>query len=107
MKKMLFMATVIAASNLWAILPYGTLQDQAAKLLEVDSADLYNVSEQVIRTTSGSMYKLTFSYDVESYDSYGYEVLTYNCVATAKGLPVLTGDTIECELDEGILFDEF
>ncbi len=106
MKKLVLTAVVLASSNLWAILPYGSLQDQAAELLEVPSAEFYNVAEQVVRTTSGVVYQLSFSYDVEEYDSYGYEVLTYNCVASAKGLPVLSGDSIKCELDEGILFDE-
>ncbi len=107
MKKLIVMASALIATNLWAVLPYGTLQEQAAELLNVDSADFYNVAEQVVRTTSGAQYVLKFSYDVEEYDVNGYAVLTYNCVATAKGLPVLTSDKIECELDEGILFDEF
>ncbi len=106
MKKLVVSAIIMASSNLWAILPYGSLQDQAAELLEVESSEFYNVSEQVVRTTTGPLYQLSFSYDVEEYDNYGYEVLTYNCVATAKGLPVLSGNSIKCELDEGTLIDE-
>ena len=105
MKKIVLMASAIIASNLWAILPYGTLQEQAAEL--VGTTELYNVAEQVVRTTSGVVYQLSFSYDVEEYDFDGYALLTYNCVATAKGLPVLTSDKIQCELDEGVIFDEY
>lgn len=107
MKKLVFTASFIAAPQLWAILPYGTLQDQAAELLGLGSDQLYQVSEAVIRTTSGPIYQLKFSYDVEENDNDGYSVLTYNCIATAKGLPVLTEDVIKCELDEGTLQDEF
>ncbi len=107
MKKIVLIAFTVLCSNLWAILPYGTLAEQAAELLEIEVSELYNVSEQVIRTTSGGpAYKLSFSYDIEEYDAFGYEMLTYNCVALAKGLPVLSLDSISCELDEDILFDE-
>lgn len=83
---------------------------QLSKLLNVSGEDIYNVTTLVKVPAIGSTPALTtveFSYDVEEFDAvFGLEVLTYNCVATAAA-DVFTPEMINCELDEGILFDEF
>ncbi len=107
MKKLAFILSFITLSSSWAVNPYPTLVEQAASLLAQDVNEFYNVEEEVSFENGASVFTLTFSYDEELYDQYGYDVLTYNCVATAMAAPVLSEESISCEVEEGILFDEF
>jgi hypothetical protein len=106
MKKLVLMLSLSLGLNAQA----ASYTQQVAKLLGISTADIYAEKVLVEVPARGSTPALTtieFSYDLEEYSpAYGYDVYTYDCVATAAN-GIITADMLKCELNEGILVDEY